>query len=219
VLVPPLPGACAALGLLMAEHVAEATRPVLTTLPARGEPAKELAASLARQLAKVERSARRALEGEGIPPPRIRVVATASLRYVGQSFELAVPVDAEARRSLARRLRDAFHRAHRRAYGRSLPREVELVALRARAVAARPTPTLPILEDGRRRRPTPRAVQRTWFDGHGRVETGIFDRDALLANQTVRGPALISEYSATTLVPPGMVARVLGNGTIVIAER
>jgi N-methylhydantoinase A len=55
----------------------------------------------------------------------------ADLRYAGQSFELAVP--------LQDGLADAFHRAHEEQYGFAAPeREVELVAVRTAEVVRGP---------------------------------------------------------------------------------
>jgi N-methylhydantoinase A len=45
------------------------------------------------------------------------------------------------------------------------------------------------------------------FSG-ARVPTKVYDRDRLRAGDTFEGPAMVVEYSATTVILPGCVARV-----------
>lgn len=217
VLVPPHPGTCSALGLLLADRIAESAETVLTTLPARGEPPASAERKIRSALQRVEKEAVRKLRDEGVPRRSITLRRFAELRYLGQSFEL--PVAADELRGAAASLRDGFHRAHRAAYGRALPREVELVTVRARAQAPSAELKLPKLSRRRRGAPAPRGEQSTWFEGAGRVPTQLYDRAELLAGDVIEGPAMITEYSATTLVPPGMILSVRSNGTLLIRER
>jgi N-methylhydantoinase A len=53
-----------------------------------------------------------------------------------------------------------------------------------------------------RGRPAPVDVQPVWIDRQ-RVKTAIYDRAGLSVGHVIKGPAIIGEYSSTTLVPPG----------------
>jgi len=46
-----------------------------------------------------------------------------------------------------------------------------------------------------------------WID-RKRVKTAIYDRETLGHGHTIKGPAIIGEYSSTTLVPPEFRCRV-----------
>jgi N-methylhydantoinase A len=58
-------------------------------------------------------------------------------------------------------------------------------------------------------------VRRVVFAGAGRA-TPVFRRDRLPSGWTRRGPAIVCEYSATTVVPPGWRARIEWRGGIVL---
>src|SRR5690606_31540504 len=75
--------------------------------------------------------ARRELAAEGAPPGRVRIECSLDVRYVGQSYELPLPMAAGFRR--------AFHRAHRDRYGYAdETRPIEVVNLRVSATAPLP---------------------------------------------------------------------------------
>jgi N-methylhydantoinase A len=54
-----------------------------------------------------------------------------------------------------------------------------------------------------------------YFDGEWH-ESKVYGREALVPGDSFAGPALITEYSATTVVPPECVASVDGFGNLVI---
>jgi N-methylhydantoinase A len=138
---------------------------------------------------------------EGFAGHRLRQERLLDMRYIGQAYELTV--------SAAGDFVAAFHHAHERRYGYADPaRAVEVVNVRVRMMGLTHKPTLPrvrpALADPRRAlagRP------RAWFGGRS-VTAALYRREELRAGNVVRGPAVISEYSATTLVPPGWRARV-----------
>jgi N-methylhydantoinase A len=130
------------------------------------------------------------------------------LRYRGQSFELTVPAPEDAGD-----LVQAFHEAHRARYGYALDRAVELVTARLRAtgeVEAAPPPVEPP-EDGDAQVGRATAI----FDGraHGAAH---YLRRRLRPGARLAGPALIIEYSATTVLPPDATAEVMAGGALSI---
>ena len=96
-----------------------------------------------------------------------------------------------------------FHALHQRRYGFSNEaRPIEIVNVRVRMIAPAPTfsQTLELIldGDGRRALVTTRPV---YFDGEF-LDTRIYTRDRLTPGDTVAGPAIISEYSSATVLPP-----------------
>ena len=89
VIVPPMPGNFSAFGLLVAD--------VRRDLVARGVgQVDSLSLDVIRSMLSVLREeGDRELEAAGFPPDRRHFAASLDMRYVGQSFELSVPVDTD----------------------------------------------------------------------------------------------------------------------------
>ena len=192
VLLPPLPGALSAYGILVSDIVKDYSRTVLWRVAG-----KLPAADLRRQFGEFEKEAGAAFRREGWRGTA-GFERSLDVRYRGQGYELNVPFAGDA---LA-----AFQREHQRRYGYSRPeREVEIVTLRLRARLASPKVPVAIAQarsgNGKAQR---RAVI---FDGRA-IATPLYERDALARRKTYRGPAIVVEYGATTVVPPGFRFRV-----------
>ncbi len=189
ILVPPDPGTFSALGLCLSPPTWEVSRTLLVRASSFTE------REMARLLAPLEQEAAAALRNDGHAASSIRVEREADLRYRGQSHELTLPV--------TRRLAEAFHRAHRAEFGYARAgEEVELVNLRVRALA--PAPALAMRGGAfRRRRATPAGRQEGVAAPGERGEISVYRRAALAPGDSLEGPALVTEYSATTWVAPG----------------
>ncbi len=199
VIVPAFPGALSALGILASDVVKDYSRTVLWR--ASGKVPTE---QLNREFAVLEKTAAKDFREEawqGSPRYHRRV----DLRYRGQGYELNIP--------LTRNLLRDFQQEHHRRYGYTHPnREVELVTLRLRAVVKSPasqvgkvsrvgkgTPARPgRAKLGRLSSPTSPVL----FDTK-KLPTKIYDRADLQPGRQYSGPAIITEYSATTVIPPG----------------
>ncbi len=188
VMVPPHPGALSAQGLLSADVISDVSR---TVLLAEDESRPE---RLRRRLEPLRREATSAIVRQGFAARSIRLFEAVDTRYAGQSFEITVPY--------GRGFRRRFDALHELRYGHSDPsRPIEIVTLRVRAVARRRS------NAGRRAtlstgRPRPVSRSRSLVDGRGR-DLPVYDRVTLAAGTRMRGPLIVTEYSATTYVPPG----------------
>ena len=199
VLLPPLPGALSAYGILVSDIVKDYSRTVLWRVAG-----KLPAADLRRQFGEFEKEARAAFRREGWKGTA-GFERSLDMRYRGQGYELNVPFAGDA---LA-----AFHREHQRRYGYSRPeREVEIVTVRLRARLAGPTAAA----GGEERRPGKKPERRqVVFDGRV-VTTPVYERAGLAGRKSYRGPSIIVEYGATTVVPPDFRFRVDGEGNLII---
>jgi N-methylhydantoinase A len=150
------------------------------------------------------------------------MVRTADLRYVGQAFEVRVPVaDGELTSRAADDVAAAFHTAHRQLYGYDFaadPRQaVEWVNLRVSGIGPIRRPDLVELEP--REGGTDRAVtgsRRVFFDDW--VDTPTFDRLRLGPGDVIRGPAVIEEFGSTVPVHPGFAAEVDRFGNLLLTK-
>jgi N-methylhydantoinase A len=207
VFVPRSPGTLCALGALSADIVNDAVRTVHARVDAAPletlrEAYDALRAELADWLAR---------HGAGSDAATFRLAA--DMRYVGQSYEIEVPVEpAWLVAGGAPAIVAAFHRAHERAFGHA-DREApaEIVNLRVQLRAGRPR--VPLAEAPAAAGPaTPRTTRRIWLDGH-RAEASVFDRATLGRGARLVGPAIVEQPDTTVLVPAGHLAEVdrLGN--------
>src|SRR4030095_4461351 len=129
----------------------------------------------------------------------------ADMRYVGQSYEIDVPVDLDSLTpGGGTALLAGFHRAHERAFGHA-DREApaEIVTLRFQLRAERPRVPLEELPAGEAA-PAPRGRRRIWLDGRP-TEARVFDRGALGRGARLEGPAIVEQPDTTVLVPGGHV--------------
>jgi N-methylhydantoinase A len=196
VLVPALPGALSAVGILLADTMREYSRTVM--LP--------LGAALDAIYEEMEIVGREDFKAEGLEGICCR---SADLRYKGQGYELNVPFGPE--------MATQFHALHQRRYGfQSDSRPIEVVNLRLRMIAPAEKfeqARQPLVDgDGAQALVGSR---RVYFDGEFH-ETRIYDRDLLRPGDGFRGPAIVTEYSSATILPPGDVLRVDGLSNIVI---
>ena len=216
-LVPRDPGTVSAFGLLTVDVRVDEVQTRVTPHDAIDLPA------LAADLAALEDRVRSALDREGFAREDQRVLRAADLRYTGQASEVRVPVpDGPVDAGLGEATLAAFHAEHERRYGYAYAsdpsRAVEWVNLRVTGVGPLATPELPRIGRGdgdpRRARDGSRPV---WFDGAA-ADTPRYRREALLAGDVIRGPAVCEEFGSTVPLAPGFSARVDDLGNLVLTK-
>jgi N-methylhydantoinase A len=127
------------------------------------------------------------------------------MRYVGQNFELAVPVPHGQDLPSSDWLKSAFLEAHQRKYGHHDPAAaIEIVnarlsARKTRASAKLSTFTPPKYSPAANSRST----RPVWFSAKQATETSFIDRGDLVPGMALDGPLVVTQFDATTLVPPG----------------
>jgi N-methylhydantoinase A len=214
-LVPPYPGIFSALGLLVAdvEHDFAVSR--LSPFGALDY------GSLNETFAAFAVRGRATLAQDGVPSDRMELRRTVDVRYVGQSFQLRIPVpdgdfDATSEHTVA----EQFHAEHRRTYGHAAPEEpIELVNVRLTAIGHTPKPALrvPLPQEG----PLSTAVRShrsVYFAGSSFVDCEVYDRQLLGAGARLLGPAIVDEFDSTTVVFPGYAAEVDQHGNLVVQQ-
>ena len=138
----------------------------------------------------------------------------ADLRYAGQSSVLTLVRGSEDWRLAKEHLEDTFAEEHQRTYGRRLLREpVELVGLRVVATArsnAAPATAVPYVAANVRG--GDRKVY--WSPKSGYMAAPVIQRHSL-SSDWLKGPLIIEEYDATTVVGPDDRVRVQ-EGNVVI---
>ena len=198
VLVPRMPGALSALGILMADTVRDYSRTVMLRAPSSED--------LQGYLMEIEEQGRRELAEIGLKGATSRSV---DLRYAGQGYELNI--------AASESVFDDFHALHKKRYGyASRETPVEAVNVRVRFVVPNDPIDLPVMKqtagDGSE---AVLKLRPIYFNGEW-AESKVYGRDLLRAGDRIYGPAMVTEYSSTTVIPPGCEASVDVYGNLVI---
>ena len=216
VIVPPNPGAFSALGILLADVVKDTSRSVLLPVPvtnsARSPEFQKLYGEITRQFAQLEQKGRQELAQDYFPARLAQAERRLDVRYVGQAYELSIPFTAAFPRH--------FHRAHERAYGYAdRDRPLEIVNLRLRLVVATPKPLIRPRPAGTATDAGAAMVRRkpVWFENRF-WRTPFYARELLRPGARLTGPAVVVEYSSTTVVPPDFECRVDGYLNLVLSH-
>ncbi len=167
----------------------------------------------------LESQARKLLAEENVPPEHTILERAVDLRYVGQSYELTIPV----KQTGHLRVEDVdqviadFHSWHQRVYAYGDPTEpVEFISVRLAAIGKVPEVELRIGDGGASKDLQPKAERQVYFPATGFVRTKIYERAG--QGQHFEGPALIEETTSTTVIPPGWRGTVDAVGNIVMKK-
>ena len=215
VLVPPNPGAYSALGLLCTDVQHDYLRSDL-----RDAATLDLA-DAERAFAGLRQSAEAELAAEGLAPASAGFSREMDLRYAGQGYELRVslaglpdPLDAPAMAEIVRR----FHAQHEQQHGHcALDAAVELVSYRLRASVPMPKyRSQKVARQEPQSEPKPRGVRRLTLGPNETVEAVLWRRDDLYPGWSTKGPAIVEQVDATSIVPNGWSVRADDFGNLLI---
>ena len=212
IIVPPHPGAFSALGLLCTDvvhdHMRSELRPLDQLDPAHAEDIFRA----------IEARAATELAVEGLSPEEAQFEREFDLRYTGQGYELRVPLAGLWKNALDAQALDAararFDEIHARIHGHAASEKgVELVSYRVRLRVRVPKfEPQPAVARTFTLAPAPAAAYKgtrpVFFVAEEPIETQIIDRVKLPVGATFAGPAIVEQFDATTVVPPGWAAQV-----------
>jgi len=215
VIVPMYPGITSAIGLLTTDMKYDAIRTAFQT-----EGSVDLV-RLDADFAAMEADLADRLAADGLAADDVRFERGADCRYVGQGYELRIPVPAGTLDDAALSgVFAAFHAAHTREYGQAFPDSpIEIVNARATGIGRMPRLEQPQVPAGAS---LDGALIRTadcLFRVDGRLEmrpTRVYDRWRLPAGAAFDGPAIVVQQDTTTLVPPGARAVATPEGNLLI---
>jgi N-methylhydantoinase A len=216
VIVPNVAGQFSAWGMLHADIRHDISKPVHTRLDQldwRG---------IEQGFAEMQRELGKLLREEGVPAERTRYLRYLEMRYVSQEYTLSIPVPEgmTLEAAAAPSFKSAFDELYLQNYGHMNPQEEGVVAnIRVEARG---------LNDLRNRdEPAALATETTAaatstrpvIFGGKPIQTRFLDRSALVPGEKLVGPAVISELSCTTVVPPGWEIELDSTGNILIQKQ
>jgi N-methylhydantoinase A len=215
VIVPPYPGITSAMGLLTTDLKYDATRTQFQNsgLIDLGRLNADFAA--------MEASLGAQFEADRIATDAVEFRRVGDLRYVGQGYELKIPMpggtitahDLEA-------VWTAFHAAHEAEYGHAFPASpIEIVNIRVSGVGRmHKLETLRPQQGGSIEAARIRKAACV-FRVDGRLnsfETTFYQRTLLPVGASLSGPAIVLQTDSTTVIPPAATAMVDAIGNIII---
>jgi len=203
VIVPPFPGLSSALGLLASDLRYDG---IATEFMVQGAVDSDRVRA---DLARLDAGVREQLAEDGVADADVAVERSADLRYVGQGYELRVPVDPERLDDVW----DAFHARHRREYGHDFPgNPIELVAVRVTGIGRTAAP--PEAPAGTGGDAT--VGEREVVFGGERTRAAVVERARLAPGAVVEGPAIVVQTDTTLVVPPGYRADADEAGNLIV---
>jgi len=215
VIVPPYPGINSAMGLLTTDLKYDVIR---TQFQHSG--AVDLA-RLNADLDAMEAGLAAQFEADRIPAEEVSFARVGDLRYVGQGYELKVPLPpGEISESDLEEVWASFHRAHKAEYGHAFEKSgIEIVNVRVSGIGhiakipALRAPAGSSLAEARLRTGT------CLFRVAGELrsfETPVYQRSLLPPGEPFQGPCIILQKDSTTVVPPHATAEVHPSGSIIM---
>ncbi|HYJ88371.1 MAG TPA: hydantoinase/oxoprolinase family protein [Pyrinomonadaceae bacterium] len=206
IIVPKSAGALSAIGVLAADVVKDQSHTIMLELRSGIEDRLE------RAFREMERAAVRTLRSEGFVEAKQHHERSLALRYKGQSFELEIP---HTRGNIA----TAFHRAHLKRYGYAQKSSIiEVVSARVRSSGL----TEKIAQQRASKVDKGFAKPCRFVESHisgKKIRTAVYEREQLVPGEWLRTPCIVTEYSATTLIPAGVSAVVDRYGNLIIEMR
>ena len=214
VVVPPTPGSPRRSGCSSPTGLRVRHHDVPAALRADAE-------ELEARFVELEEQALQQLQEDGIPEDRRGLQRVADSRYVGQGYELRVDVGGRRERRRVGRELDAGSTTSTSASTRGASRTPTWRSPTSACAGWGPSPPSSCRRPRGRRVPGGSAAPRgrRVVPRRGRAAEG---RDEVLrprgaeGGQRLEGPAIITQYDSTTVVPPGFTAEVDRFGNIVI---
>ncbi|MCM3906444.1 MAG: hypothetical protein ND866_32555, partial [Pyrinomonadaceae bacterium] len=208
VIAPTAAGALSAIGVVTADVVKDLSRTVML------EVGPGIDKKLETAFKELESTAGSALRKEGFSESKQRSERSLAARYKGQSFELNIASSRRGAGNIAAR----FHHAHRARYGSAQESEVvEIVSTKLRSIGTVEKFKNPRLSTSRGSVwAKPHSFGVAYFDGI-KLRVGIYRRDDLGGGMKLRTPCIVTEYSATTVIPSGAQASIDSYGNLIIA--
>jgi N-methylhydantoinase A len=203
VIVPRAPGALSAVGVIAADVIKDQSKTVML------EVAPGIDKRLDQAFREMEREARALLQKEGFPKNKQRNERSLAVRYKGQSFELDL-------KKTSGNIAGEFHKVHNERYGYAQKKSVvEIVSARLRSVGI--VEKLPQKRVRRIRKRLVKAKQHAKaFISSRETRVGVYSREELQPGMRLNVPCIVTEYSATTLIPANAAAEVDEFGNLII---
>lgn len=208
VLIPPMPANFSAFGLLVADVRRDFVRTKVS------QTATTSAEDIQQVLRELTEAGVQELSDAGFGAEATRLEASLDMRYIGQAFELSVPVDLQ--NPQPEKVDEDFRKVYAARYGTAPDGGSEIVSYRLAAWGVSEKPELTTASSAQSLNSATEVASRTCNFSGSSHETPVYQRQAIITDQHVEGPAIIEEPSTATIVPPGWLARTVEHGCLIL---
>ena len=210
VLIPPNGGLLSAYGMLFADVVKDYSQTVLWQFEKSDGDAGNLVKALNDGFDTLLTRAGNEMKSEGFVPDQLKIDRSLDIRYEGQSYELNIPcftAEHTPSTEIVETLVEEFHAAHELRFGYArTDAPVEVVNLRLTATGETDKPSIQSVPLANTDASEALTVQNpVIFEGETLL-TDFYRREALRPGNRIAGPAIVTEFSATTVIPPNFSA-------------
>ena len=217
VIIPPYPGITSAEGLLTTDLKYDQIKTEFQVnnkldLKRLNRDFKELSQSLFEQY-----------KADGISASKVKQFRFGDLRYVGQGYELRVPIsDGILNKKNIEKVWSAFHKQHQQEYGHFFADSpIEIVNIRLTGVGIMPKISAPKVKKKGTINAAIIKIAPTVFRINKKlktIDTKFYDRNCLPIDKIVRGPAIILQKDTTTVVPPNWTAKADKSANLILTK-
>ena len=212
VIVPVAPANFSAWGILTSDYIEDEVRTRVGSFD-DGNIGESI-----RVLDDLSERALKAVEGYGFDRQDIELLRRLDLRFENQEYTITVDLEPEwtDAPSILKGAREKFAAAHMRLYGHGDPdANMEQVSVRCRAIGHVRAPEVAKIPASEGK--TPSRTRMTYFDrAEKAISTEVISRDGLGAGNRIEGPAIVEEWTMTTIVPPNWSCVVDDYGNLVL---
>ena len=210
VLIPPNGGLLSAYGMLFADVVKDYSQTVLWQFEKNSEGSENLVKALNTGFGTLLTRAENEMEIEGFAAHQLKIDRSLDIRYQGQSYELNIPcftAEPAPSNEIVETLVAKFHATHEVRFGYARTEApVEVVNLRLTATGETDKPPIQSVSLADTDASEAFTVQNpVIFEGEA-LPTDFYRREALRPGNRIAGPAIVTEFSATTVIPPNFSA-------------
>ena len=215
VIVPRVPANFSALGIVTSDYREDASHTMVRALNDGTVP------EVIGEIVRLTRENGVQLRHHGFGSAAVHTEVRVDIRFAGQEYTVTVPVESEwldDRGEFLDGVRDRFVKLHRRLFGHGEQQApIELVTVRVRSIGK---VTRPRWFESRTGEPAqPDSWRNTFFAAFREFRrTPVFDRESLVRGQAIPGPAIVEEWTTTTVILPGWEARVDRIGNLVLSK-
>ena len=214
VVIPVAPANFSAMGMLLSDLLHHYSRTMILELKAA------TAGQIDSIFGELESLGRSALDSDGIPAERREFHRSLDMRYFGQGgHSVTVPLPtgtftAEQRQGLEA----SFHQMHESTYGHRTEEPVQIVHFRLQAVGRVEKPEFRPIRSGDKNASHAIKQRRDvyWRELDRIVPFPVYDRAKLLAGNSLAGPAIVEEATATSVLGPADKLTVGAYGDLII---
>lgn len=214
VIVPVAASVFAAWGMLMTDLRSDFIMTIIKGLD------NSVLKLLNNEWSKLEKQAMEQYRAQEVPDEKVSFLRFADMRYFGQehTVKVAVPGGLWDEQAMAK-AKESFHNNHEKQFTFKLEdAPIEIVNMHLTAFGTVTKPRMYSIErDPASAEAALKEVRPVLYEGHGWIETNVYDRDKLKGGAQIKGPAIIEELSVSTIMYPGQNLMVDQFGNLIIS--